>query len=98
MGSSGRFAYTAMGDGMNLAARLEAANKSFGTYIMISQYTYERVKDYCQCRWLATITVQGKVEPIKVYELVARKDAGKVYEELAPDERALKGVMAVAKE
>jgi adenylate cyclase len=98
MGSSGRFAYTAMGDGMNLASRLEAANKAFGTYIMISEFTYERVKDYCQCRWLATIKVQGKDEPIRVYELVARKEPGKVYEELEPAETAKKGVMAIAKE
>ncbi|MDX2128813.1 MAG: adenylate/guanylate cyclase domain-containing protein [Chloroherpetonaceae bacterium] len=98
MGSSSRFAYTAMGDGMNLAARLEAANKAFKTSIMISQYTYEQVKDYCLCRELATITVQGKEEPIKVYELVAKKEPGKVYEELAPAETALKGVMAIAKE
>lgn len=98
MGSQSRFAYTAMGDAMNLAARLEAANKAFGTSIMISQFTYERVKDYCLCRELATITVQGKAEPIKVYELVGRKEPGKVYEELAPAETASKGVLAIAKE
>ncbi|MCS7013351.1 MAG: adenylate/guanylate cyclase domain-containing protein [Chloroherpetonaceae bacterium] len=98
MGSQSRFAYTAMGDAMNLAARLEAANKAFGTSIMISQYTYERVKDYCLCRELATITVQGKAEPIKVYELVGRKEPGKVYEELPPAETASKGILAIAKD
>jgi adenylate cyclase len=98
MGSQSRFAYTAMGDAMNLAARLEAANKAFGTAIMISQFTYERVKDYCLCRELATITVQGKAEPIKVYELVGRKEPGKVYEELPPAETASKGVLAIAKD
>ncbi len=98
MGSQSRFAYTAMGDAMNLAARLEAANKAFGTSIMISQFTYERVKDYCLCRELATITVQGKAEPIKVYELVGRKEPGKVYEELPPAETASKGVLAIAKD
>jgi class 3 adenylate cyclase len=96
MGSQGRFAYTAMGDGMNLAARLEAANKAFGTYIMISQFTYELVKEKCLCRWLAEITVQGKAEPIKVYELLRRRLPGEPEPE--PAETALKGVMAVAKE
>jgi len=98
MGSSSRFAYTAMGDAMNLASRLEAANKAFGTSIMISQFTYEQVKDYCLCRELATITVQGKTEPIKVYELVGRKEPGKVYEELPPAETASKGVLAITKD
>ncbi|MCS6988631.1 MAG: adenylate/guanylate cyclase domain-containing protein [Chloroherpetonaceae bacterium] len=96
MGSQGRFAYTAMGDGMNLAARLEAANKAFGTYILISQFTYERVKEKCLCRWLAEITVQGKAEPIKVYELIRRRLPGEPEPE--PAETAFKGVMAVAKE
>ncbi|MFN3345322.1 MAG: CHASE2 domain-containing protein [Chloroherpetonaceae bacterium] len=96
MGSQGRFAYTAMGDGMNLAARLEAANKAFGTYIMISQFTYEIVKEKCLCRWLAEITVQGKAEPIKVYELLRRRLPGEPEPE--PAETAFKGVMAVAKE
>ncbi len=96
MGSQGRFAYTAMGDGMNLAARLEAANKAFGTYIMISQFTYEIVKEKCLCRWLAEITVQGKAEPIKVYELIRRRLPGEPEPE--PAETALKGVIAVAKE
>jgi adenylate cyclase len=96
MGSQGRFAYTAMGDGMNLAARLEAANKPFGTYIMISQFTYEIVKEQCLCRWLAEITVQGKAEPIKVYELLRRRLPGEPEPE--PAETALKGMMAVAKE
>ncbi|MFN3561908.1 MAG: CHASE2 domain-containing protein [Chloroherpetonaceae bacterium] len=96
MGSQGRFAYTAMGDGMNLAARLEAANKAFGTYIMISQFTYEIVKEKCLCRWLAEITVQGKAEPIKVYELLRRRQPGEPEPE--PAETAFKGVMAVAKE
>lgn len=96
MGSQGRFAYTAMGDGMNLAARLEAANKSFGTYIMISQFTYELVKEKCLCRWLAEITVQGKAEPIKVYELLRRRLPGEPEPE--PAETAFKGVMAIAKE
>ncbi len=96
MGSQGRFAYTAMGDGMNLASRLEAANKAFGTYILISQFTYERVKEKCLCRWLGEITVQGKSEPVKVYELIRRRLPGEPEPE--PAETAFKGIMAVAKE
>jgi adenylate cyclase len=63
---------------------------------MISQFTYEIVKEQCLCRWLAEITVQGKAEPIKVYELIRRRKPGEPEPE--PAETALKGVMAVAKE
>jgi class 3 adenylate cyclase/CHASE2 domain-containing sensor protein len=98
MGSQFRFSYTAMGDAMNLAARLEAANKAFKTSIMISEFTKAIVEEYCRTRELATITVQGKEQPIKVYELVAKKKEGVKYEELPPAPTAAKGVMAIAKE
>jgi adenylate cyclase len=61
---------------VNLAARLEPANKVYGTYTMISEYTYKRVKDLVIARELDSLQVKGKTEPVKVYELMATKEDG----------------------
>ena len=73
MGSAMRMDYTIMGDSVNLAARLEGANKIYGTYSMISEYTYSAVKDEIEARELDRIIVPGKEQPVTVYELLELK-------------------------
>ena len=74
MGSRNTFDYTAMGDHVNLGARLEGANKFYGTHIMISEFTHRVVKDDFITRPLDLIRVKGKTKPIEVFELIATKD------------------------
>ncbi len=74
MGSSDRMDYTMMGDTVNLAARLEGANKYYGSDILLSEYTYEQVKEVFLCRELDKVRVQGKRQPVRIYQLIGEHD------------------------
>jgi adenylate cyclase len=71
MGSDQIFAYTALGDNMNLGARLESSCKFYGAQILISEYTYDRMdQSKFTTRLIDYVQVKGKTEPVKVYEVL----------------------------
>ncbi|MBP8016722.1 adenylate/guanylate cyclase domain-containing protein [Candidatus Gracilibacteria bacterium] len=68
--------YTAMGDNVNLASRLEGINKYYGTNILISENTYKKLSDDFVVREIDNIKVKGKNKPVKIFELIGSNSTG----------------------
>jgi adenylate cyclase len=74
MGSALRYGYTALGDTVNLSARLEGLNKEYGSHILLSETTYAEVEDPLLIfRELDLIRVKGKLQPVTLYELLGSR-------------------------
>lgn len=71
MGSNSIFSYTALGDNMNLGARLEGLCKFYGTNILISEYTLERLPEgQFVTRPIDSVIVKGKTKPVAIFEVL----------------------------
>jgi adenylate cyclase len=70
IGSKKRMDYTMIGDGVNLASRLESACKQYGAHILVSEFTWRKLRGTYRCREIDLLLVKGKTRPVSVYEVL----------------------------
>ena len=74
IGSKKRMDYTIIGDGVNLAARLESACKAYYAKILISEFTQAKLKGTYRLREIDLVVVKGKTQPVSIYEVLDYHD------------------------
>lgn len=93
-GAPDRMSFTAMGDGVNLASRLESLNKQYGTRILVSAPVEREARRAYRFRRLDRVAVKGKREGVEIFELLGRKQAAGFFPAVERYEQALEAYFA----